>query len=127
MRPTGYPQSFAAKRTSPGGASVQAGAREGRLRSDTIPGVRRVLPALTLALTTALVLAPGALAHDGGEGLWGETNDKVVTNAGFILIAFFPLFVFVMSMLQMALDRRKDRRKKAHKALAREDRVRGGW
>jgi hypothetical protein len=32
-----------------------------------------------------------------------------------------------MSMLQMALDRRKDRRKKALKALAREDRVRGGW
>jgi hypothetical protein len=89
--------------------------------------MRRALSVLTLALTTALVLAPTALAHDGGEGLWGETNDKVVTNAGFILIAFFPLFVFVMSMLQMALDRRKDRRKKALKALAREDRVRGGW
>jgi len=27
----------------------------------------------------------------------------------------------------MALDRRKDRRKAAQKALAREDRVRGGW
>ena len=89
--------------------------------------MRRVLPTLTLVLTTALVLAPAALAHDGGEGLWGETNDKIVTNAGFILIAFFPLFVFLMSMLQMALDRRKDRRKKALKALAREDRVRGGW
>ena len=89
--------------------------------------MRRVLPSLTVALVSALVLAPAALAHDGGEGLWGLTNDKVVTNAGFILIAFFPLFVFVMSMLQMALDRRKDRRKKALKALAREDRVRGGW
>ena len=86
-----------------------------------------MLPALTLALTTALVLAPAAVAHDGGEGLWGETNDKIVTNAGFILIAFFPLFIFLMSMLQMTLDRRKDRRKKALKALAREDRVRGGW
>jgi hypothetical protein len=92
-----------------------------------MPVMRRVPLALALALTTALVLAPGAIAHDGGEGLWGETNDKVVTNAGFILIAFFPLFVFVMSMLQMALDRRKDRRKKALKALAREERVRGGW
>jgi hypothetical protein len=89
--------------------------------------MRRVLVPLTLALATALLLAPSALAHDGGEGLWGLTNDKVVTNAGFILIAFFPLFIFVMSMLQMALDRRKDRRKKALKALAREDRVRGGW
>ena len=89
--------------------------------------MRRVLLTLTVALTTALMLAPAALAHDGGEGLWGETNDKIVTNAGFILIAFFPLFIFLMSMLQMALDRRKDRRKKALKALAREDRVRGGW
>ena len=89
--------------------------------------MRRVLPVLSLALLAALVVAPVALAHDGGQGTYGETNDKVVTNAGFILIAFFPLFIFAMSMLQMSLDRRKDRRKAAHKALAREDRVRGGW
>jgi xanthine/uracil permease len=94
----------------------------------TIRGVmRRAFPILVLVLTIGLVLAPVALGHDGGEGTYGETNDKVVTNAGFILIAFFPLFVFAMSMLQMALDRRKERRKAAHKALAREDRVRGGW
>jgi hypothetical protein len=89
--------------------------------------VRRVTPLFLLALTIVLVAAPAALAHDGGEGTYGVANDKVVTNAGFILIAFFPLFVFVMSMLQMALDRRKERRKAVHKALAREDRVRGGW
>jgi hypothetical protein len=80
--------------------------------------------------TTLLLVAPvwaSEVGHDGGEGTYGLTNDKVVTNAGFILIAFFPLFIFLMSMLQMALDRRKDRRKKALKALAREDRVRGGW
>ena len=89
--------------------------------------MRRVLPLLLLALAAALVLAPAALSHDGGLGTYGTANDKVVTNAGFILIAFFPLFVFTMSMIQMALDRRKDRRKAARKALAREDRVRGGW
>jgi hypothetical protein len=89
--------------------------------------MRRVLPVLSLALLAALVVAPAALAHDGGQGTYGETNDKVVTNAGFILIAFFPLFVLVMSLGQMALDKRKDRRKAAQKALAREDRLRGGW
>ncbi len=89
--------------------------------------MRRVLPALTLALTTALVLAPAALAHDGGEGLWGETNDKVITNAGFILIAFFPLFIFVMSMIQWRLDKRKDERKAAAKARATSAEWRGGW
>ena len=89
--------------------------------------MRRVLFLLSLALIVVLVVAPVALGHDGGEGTYGEADDKVVTNAGFILIAFFPLFVLVMSMGQMALDRRKDRRKAAQKALAREDRVRGGW
>jgi hypothetical protein len=90
--------------------------------------MRRLLPPLLLvAVALLLVLAPAALAHDGGEGTYGVANDKVVTNAGFILIAFFPLFVFAMSMLQMALDRRKERRKAVHKALAREERVRGGW
>jgi hypothetical protein len=89
--------------------------------------MRRVTFLLSLAIVAVLLVAPVALAHDGGEGTYGETNDKVVTNAGFILIAFFPLFVLVMSLGQMALDRRKDRRKAAQKALAREDRVRGGW
>jgi hypothetical protein len=89
--------------------------------------MRRLPSVLVIALTTVLVAAPAALAHDGGEGTYGIANDKVVTNAGFILIAFFPLFVFAMSMLQMALDRRKERRKAVHKALAREERVRGGW
>ncbi len=81
-------------------------------------------------LLTALVLATTAgtaLAHDGGEGWWGETNDKVVTNAGFILIAFFPLFIFTMSIIQWRLEKRKDARKAAAKArVARAD-VRGGW
>jgi len=80
-------------------------------------GVRRVVLVLTLALTSVLVLAPAALAHDGGEGTYGPADDKVVTSAGFILIAFFPAFIFVMSMVQTLLDRRKARRKAAHKKV----------
>jgi hypothetical protein len=80
---------------------------------------------LTLALLAAA--APAALAHDGGEGLWGETNDKVITNAGFFLIAFFPLFIFVMSMIQWRLDKRKDARKAAAKARRARADLRGGW
>ena len=90
--------------------------------------MKRLLTALPSALVLLLVLAPAALAHDGGEGWWGETNDKVVTNAGFILIVFFPVFVLLMSLLQAALDRRKARRKKIQKSLAREQEYwRGGW
>jgi hypothetical protein len=79
-------------------------------------------------LATFLLLAPAALAQgDGGEGLWGETNDKVVTNAGFILIAAFPLLVFTLSMIQRSLDKRKDRRKAAEKARKARADMRGGW
>jgi hypothetical protein len=86
----------------------------------------------TVLLTVFLfaLLAPVALAqegHDGGEGLWGETNDKVITNAGFILIAFFPLFVLVASLIQWRLDKRKDRRKAAEKARRARADQRGGW
>ena len=75
------------------------------------------------------VMAPVALAgeHDGGEGLWGETNDKVVTNAGFIIIAFFPFLIFVLSMIMWVLDKRKDERKKAAKARRARADMRGGW
>ena len=87
----------------------------------------RALTTSVLTLALLAITAPAAFAHDGGEGWWGETNDKVITNAGFILIAFFPLFILVMSLLQWKLEKRKDARKKAAKArVARAD-VRGGW
>ena len=83
-----------------------------------------LLTASLLALSASAALAEG---HDGGEGLYGETNDKVITNAGFFLIAFFPLFILVMSLLQGALDKRKDRRKAAEKARRARADQRGGW
>jgi hypothetical protein len=87
----------------------------------------RVLKTSLLTLALLSVTAPAALAHDGGEGLWGETNDKVVTNAGFILIAFFPLFILFASLLQWRLEKRKQERLRAAKErVARAD-VRGGW
>lgn len=89
--------------------------------------MRRLPASLLLALTALLVAAAPALAHDGGEGWIGETNDKIVTNAGFILIAFFPLFIFVMSLIQWRLDKRKDARKAAAKARATRPEWRGGW
>lgn len=85
----------------------------------------RRLPASVLVATTALLVAAApALAHDNGEGWWGETNDRVVTNAGFILIVFFPLFIFLVSMLQWRLEKRKDARKAAAKRAAQQP---GGW
>jgi hypothetical protein len=80
-----------------------------------------------LTIFTTLLLAAPALAHDGGEGWWGPTDDKVVTNAGFLIIGGIPLLVFLLSLLQWRLDKRKDDRKKAAKARAASPEWHGGW
>jgi preprotein translocase subunit SecG len=85
----------------------------------------------TIVLTTLFfaLMAPVALAgeHDGGEGLWGETNDQVVTYAGFILIVGFPLLALILTLIQSRLEKRKDRRLAAAKARKARADVRGGW
>jgi hypothetical protein len=87
----------------------------------------RLLALLPLTLASLLLLAPVALAHDGGQGTYGEADDKVVTNAGFLLIAFFPLFIAFMSFVQWRLEKRKDRRKAAQKSAGQAAAWRGGW
>jgi putative copper export protein len=69
---------------------------------------RRLLPPL-VALAALFVLAPGAVAADG-VGVYGRTNDKVVTFFAFGAIAFFAIFVTVLSLIQIRLDNRKERR-----------------
>jgi len=89
--------------------------------------MRQLLAASITAVIGLGLLAPAAFAHDGGQGLFGETDDKVVTNAGFILIIFFPLFILLMSLTQAKLDKRKEARKAAHKAQEASGEPRGGW
>ena len=86
--------------------------------------LRRVPASILIAATALLVAAAPALAHDGGEGWYGETNDRVVTNAGFILIIFFPLFIFIVSVIQWRLEKRKYARQAAAKRAAQSS---GGW
>jgi putative copper export protein len=69
---------------------------------------RRFLPPL-IALIALLVLSPAAMAADG-VGIYGRTNDKVVTFFAFGLIAFFAILVTVLSLIQIRLDNRKQRR-----------------
>jgi len=88
---------------------------------------RLALKLLMLASALTLALAPAAAAYNDGRGFYGGTNDKVVTNAGFIVIGFFALFVLTMSLLQRLLDRRKEARKTARAAQLGRARWRGGW
>ena len=89
--------------------------------------LRRLSTSVLLALSMLLVPAIPVLAHDGGEGTYGLTDDKVITNAGFLLIIFFVMFIFVMSMIQWRLEVRKDRRKAAAKARTGGAEPHGGW
>jgi Na+/melibiose symporter-like transporter len=89
--------------------------------------LRRISTTLALAALLLLTFAPAALAENNdGRGFYGETNDKVVTNAGFLVIIFFTLFVFVMSMIQRRLEKRKEASKAAKKQL-RGLESHGGW
>jgi K+-transporting ATPase A subunit len=83
------------------------------------------LALIPYALLLVLVLAPVAHAADNdGRGFYGATDDKAITNIMFGVIVFFPLFVFLMSMLQRSLENRKERRKAAEKNIAS---WHGGW
>src|SRR4051812_49983872 len=80
-----------------------------------------------LTLSIFLLSAPLALAADDGQGTYGPADDKVVTNAGFILIGGIPLLLMLLSLLQGGLEKRKYRRLKAAKARkARADQRGGG-
>ncbi|HEY3020984.1 MAG TPA: hypothetical protein VGJ32_12375 [Solirubrobacteraceae bacterium] len=77
--------------------------------------MRRLVASLLASLVLVALVAPAALArigHDGGQGTYGEADDKVVTKAGFIVIIFFPLLILLLSLLQNALEKRKARRKR---------------
>ena len=53
------------------------------------------------------------LASDNGEGLVGETDDKLVTFVSLGVVLFFVVFVILASWAQGALEKRKQERKTA--------------
>jgi hypothetical protein len=67
----------------------------------------RLLTALTTAFASFLLLAPAAIASEGGEGLYGKTDDKVITNFGYGLMVGFALLVTLLSVAQYLLEKRK--------------------
>ena len=75
--------------------------------------MRRTITTLSLALVAVLALAAPALANDNGEGLVGETNDKIITFFSLGVLLFFTAVGFIGSAIQGALDRRKQAKKAA--------------
>jgi hypothetical protein len=88
----------------------------------------RFLVSLTLFVGFLLTAAPAALARaDGGQGWYGESTDKEITNVMFLTIAFFPTVILVFSLIQWRLDKRKHARMDAAKARSASADWRGGW
>jgi uncharacterized BrkB/YihY/UPF0761 family membrane protein len=81
--------------------------------------MRLLAPIFVIA--SSLVLAAPAFATDNGEGLLGETDDRIVTFFSLGVVVFFAVFVFVASVIYGRLERRKEERK------AVELRKRVGW
>jgi len=86
--------------------------------------MRRIATTIPLSIVSLLLLAAPALAtngNDNGEGLVGETDDKIITFFSLGVVVFFTLLVIVGTLIQSALEKRKDARKAAHL------RSRTGW
>jgi hypothetical protein len=80
---------------------------------------RTASAALVLALWLALLAAP-ALAENG-EGLVGETDDKIVTFFSLGVLCFFPLVALVLTLVEHRLEERREHREAARL------RQRTGW
>ena len=81
--------------------------------------MRKLAPIVFLAVW--LIPAATAFAGDNGEGIYGETDDRIITFFSLGVVIFFALFVALASWLQAVLERRKEERK------AVELRKRVGW
>ncbi len=88
----------------------------------------RITTALLVFSITLLSSAPAASARATfGEGWYGETNDKVITNSMFLVVAFFPAVILLLSLITWRLDKRKHAKMAATKRAAANGDPRGGW
>ena len=71
---------------------------------------RTLISSIVVSLLVLALTAPLAIGADG-EGLWGRTDDKVITFFCFGLIAFFAILVTVLSLIQGRLEANKERRR----------------
>ena len=90
--------------------------------------MRRALYGLYAFSVTLFAFTSTALATNyGGEGWYGETSDKTITYAMYIVIVFFPLVILLFSLLQWRLDKRKHTRLATAKRRSANVDKRGGW
>jgi uncharacterized membrane protein len=88
----------------------------------------RLIAALLAFGVVLLATAPAAFARAyGGEGWYGETSDKTITYAMYLVIIFFPLVIVLLSVIQWRLDKRKHAKMRAARSHAANVDWEGGW
>ena len=55
-----------------------------------------------------------------GVGLWGRTDDKVITYFSLAVLCFFAILVTVLSLIQNRLESRKERERDELERLRRD-------
>ncbi len=76
--------------------------------------MKRLASIIATACFAALAITAPAFAaggHDNGEGLLGETNDRIITFFSLGVVLFFFLVVCLGSFVQNRLEKRKEARK----------------
>lgn len=73
--------------------------------------MKRLAKTLALAICLSLTFAATALAGDGGQGWYGEANDKVITFFGLGLVVLFPLIALIGTLIQNRLEKSAEERK----------------
>lgn len=88
----------------------------------------RIILLLAAVALMMLAFSPSALAiTHNGEGLYGPTNDLVITYTMFIIIALLCVIIVVFSLIQSWLDHRKHARMDAAKRRESAIEWKGGW
>lgn len=65
---------------------------------------------LQTVLFTLLLALPALAQSDNGEGLAGETTDRVVTFFSLGVLLFFPLVALLFTWIEGILERRHEER-----------------
>ena len=82
---------------------------------------RAILAAACTTVASLALAAPALAATQDGEGVVGETDDKIVTFVSLGVLLFFVLVVVLGTLIQSRLEKRKD----AAKATRLRSRI--GW
>ena len=74
---------------------------------------RAILATFAVTLGSLALAVPAFAASQDGEGLVGETDDKIVTFVSLGVLLFFIAFVIVATIIQSRMEKRKEALKAA--------------